>query len=138
MKNISKMFLPFYCFIALAALPLSSIHVEDEFAHSRFMCGTKHPTNNLHLFFHELFYAHFDNKLDHVSDTPPYTTFTSGAKKDRRNSCVRVPLMKDVLAFPIFSPSIRITAENFVRHSSYPGVFIECHPLCSGLSPPLV
>ena len=138
MKGISKMFLPFYCFIALAALPLSSVHVEDELVNSRFVYSNICFTKNLHLFLHELFFAHFDNKLNHITDTSPDTTFTSGAKKDRRKFCFRLSLAKDILVPPIFSPSARINAENFVRHNNHASSFIDYRPLCSGLSPPSV
>ena len=138
MKDISKMLLPIYFLIALAALPLSSIHVEDELVSSRFMYSNIRFTINLHLFFHELFFAHFDNKSDHITDTSPDTTFTSGAKKDRRKFCSRLSLAKYIVASPIFLPSVRITAENFVRHSNHASSFIDYRPLCSGLSPPPV
>lgn len=138
MKDISKMLLPIYFLIALAALPLSSIHVEDELVDSRFVYSNKHSINNFLLFFHELFFAHFDNKSDHITDTSPDTRFTPGAKKDHRNSCFKLSLTKDILASAIFFPPVRITAENFVCHSNHTSPFIEYSPLCSGLSPPLV
>lgn len=138
MKDVSRILLPIYFFIALAASPLSSVHIEDELVSARFVYSNKHSTKTLHQFFHELFFAHFDNKLNHITDTSPDTTFTLGAKKDRRNSCFRLSHSKDILASPIFSPSVRITAEKFVRHSNYASSFIDYRPLCSGLSPPSV
>jgi hypothetical protein len=131
------MFLPFYCFIALAALPLSSIHVEDEPVNSCFVYSNIRFTENLHLFFHELFFAHFDNKLDHVPDTSPHATFISRAKKDRRYFCSRLSLSSDILGSPLFHPSLLIPAENLVGHSNHPRLFVDYHSLRSGLSPPL-
>lgn len=138
MKGMTKMVLPIYFLIALAALPLSSVHVEDEPVNSRFAYNNICFTENLHLFLHELFFAHFDNELNHITDTSPGITFTSGTKKDRRNVCFRISLARDILVPPIFSPSVRINTEDFVRHGNHVGSFIDYRSLCSGLSPPSV
>lgn len=52
--------------IVFTALPLAYIHVEDMMTRS-LVCDNTHPYKNLHLFIHEIFFAYFNNKTDHVN-----------------------------------------------------------------------
>jgi len=135
MKNCSKFLLAVY-FIAFAALPLSYIHVEDRSVASRFIDSGMHYEENLHLFLHELFFAHFSQGSDHINNPPLERVFSVMVKKQRLESGFGSSFSK-YFGYPgtFYRPAPNVAAKSkaFFRHlhplSGY-------RPLLSGLSPP--
>ena len=127
-KIALRFLLPLY-FAVFALMPLSNIHIEGRQNGCNYLTGSDRHKDTIHLLLHELLYAHFQNKSEHLGNV----TFVApdGNKRERQY---------DQLMFNAVVDTSVISAY-FARRLPDPGSSRQDYgePLsftASGLSPP--
>ncbi len=122
-------------FVAIAALSLSYIHIEDNKDAFRFVAASAHKDHNAHVLLHQIISSHFGDRSDHLRASPGEELLDTESRivlrqTDDTTPALIIPASSEIpsRSFPTFAAAISdVTPPSF-------GV----SALSSGLSPPLV